>query len=93
MIRESKYNNDNPANAKKNIFLVKIKNAIKNYIYSKQELKKYYDFTYHTQEHDLGLILDECIERVKFGKLMNRPNYYLNQHLMMHFKNYKKGKY
>jgi hypothetical protein len=30
MIKERKYNNDNPANAKKNTFLVKIRNSIKN---------------------------------------------------------------
>ena len=66
--KENKYSNDNPANAKKNLCLVKIRNVIKIYIYSKPELKKYYDFTYHAQEHRLDLILDECIERVKYGK-------------------------
>ena len=85
--KENKYSNDNPANAKKNLCLVKIRNAIKIYIYSKPELKKYYDFTYHAQEHRLDLILNECIERVNTERLMNHLNYCLNQLLMMLFKN------
>ena len=68
MILKTKYNNDNPANSKYNLPLIHIRNAIKNYINSKPKLKKYYDFSNKNQEHHLDTILDECIERVKFGK-------------------------
>ena len=67
-MKERKYNNDNPANAKYHIPLIKIKNAIKNYIMQQPKLYKYYNFSIHTQDHDLNLLLDECIERVKYGK-------------------------
>lgn len=68
MIKERKYNENNPANAQYHIPLIKIRNAIKKYIMSQPKLYKYYDFSFHKQEHDLDLLLDESIERVKNGK-------------------------
>ena len=68
MIRERKYNEQNPANAKYRTPLIKIRDAIKKYIESQPEIYKYYNFSYKSQKHDLDLILDECVERVKYGK-------------------------
>jgi hypothetical protein len=45
----------------------KIKNAIKRYILSQPKLIKYYNFTYKRQDHNIDLILTECIKRVKNG--------------------------
>jgi hypothetical protein len=67
MIKERKYSEQNPANAKYHTPLAKIKNAIKKYIQSQPEIYKYYNFSYKSQVHDLDLILDECIKRVKYG--------------------------
>ena len=67
-MRERKYNENNPANAKYHLPLIKIRDAIKKYIITQPNLYKYYNFSIHTQCHDLDLVLDECIERVKYGK-------------------------
>ena len=68
MIKERKYSEQNPANAKHHLKLINIKDAIKKYIQSQPNIYKYYNFTYKSQVHNLDLILDECIERVKNGK-------------------------
>lgn len=68
MILERKYNEQNPANYKYCQQLIKIRNAIKKYIQLQPNIYKYYNFSYKSQVHDLDLILDECIERVKYGK-------------------------
>ena len=47
MIKERKYNENNPANAQYHIPLIKIRNAIKKYIMSQSKLYKYYDFSFH----------------------------------------------
>jgi hypothetical protein len=62
-----KYSENNPANAEYHIPLIKIRNAIKYYIQSQPNLYKYYNFSLPAQQHDLDLILDQCIERVKYG--------------------------
>lgn len=67
MIKERKYSEQNPANAKYHLPLIKIRNAIKYYIQSQPNIYKYYNFSYKAQVHDLDLILDECIKRVKYG--------------------------
>ena len=67
MIKERKYSEQNPANAKYHKPLINIKNAIKKYIQSQPEIYKYYNFSYKSQVHDQDLILDECIKRVKYG--------------------------
>lgn len=66
-IYKRKYDENNPANAKYHIPLIKIRNAIKFYIQSQPNLYKYYNFSLPSQEHDLDLVLDQCIERVKYG--------------------------
>ena len=67
MIKERKYSKSNPANAKFHLPLINIKNVIKNYIQSQPEIYKYYNFSYKSQVHDLDLILDEYIKRVKYS--------------------------
>ena len=93
MIRKNeykrKYNDNNPANAKYHIPLIKIRNAIKSYIQSQPNLYKYYNFSLHTQEHDLDLILDQCIERIKYGytyrssKLLPKSTLYLEKYFLL----------
>jgi hypothetical protein len=67
-MKDRKYNENNIANAKYHIPLIKIREAIKNHIILQPNLYKYYNFSICTQCHDLDLLLDECIERVKYGK-------------------------
>ena len=85
MIKERKYNNDNAANAKCHIPQIKIREAIKYYINSQPNLTKYYDFSYKSQEHNLDLILDECIERVKYGKTYRSSKFIPKSTFHKHF--------
>jgi hypothetical protein len=86
-MKERKYNENNIANAKYHIPLIKIREAIKCYIKSKPNLIKYYNFSYKTQEHDLNLILDECIERVKNGNTYRSSKRLPKSTFNFHFQN------
>ena len=97
-MKERKYNENNIANAEYHIPLIKIREAIKCYIKSKPKLIKHYNFNYKSQCHDLDLILDECIEKVKNGnayRLSKRlPKSTLNFHYQnLHKRNILRGTY
>ena len=98
MIKERKYSEQNPANAKYHKHLINIKNAIKKYIQSQPEIYKYYNFSYKSQVHDLDLILDEYIKRVKYGSTY-RSSIYLPKstfnkiYLDLHKRNILKNSY